>query len=80
MLRGCKLVCGCLDRLYVDKFATLFAGCEYDSTIDKCEESVVFTHTDVETGMVNSATLTLDDVSCFAEGATEDFHTESFAF
>lgn len=77
---GSKLVCSSLDRLNIDKFATLLTCCEHYCSVDKGEESVVFTHTYVETGMVNCSTLTFEDVSCLAVGTTEDFHTESFAF
>mgnify|MGYP004448535399 CR=1 FL=1 len=43
-------------------------------------ESVVFAHADVEAGMVNGATLTLDDVAGFSKLAAKNFHSESFAF
>lgn len=49
--------------LNVDKLATLFAGGEDNNTVDKGEDSVVLTHTHIQTGMVYSATLTLDDIS-----------------
>ena len=52
--------------LNVDEFASFFTGGENYDAIDKSEESVVLTHADVKTGMVLSATLTLDDVACFA--------------
>ena len=67
-------------RLYIDEFSTLFSSCEDYYTIDEREESVVFTHTDVEAGMMLSATLTLQDVACLAVRPTVDFHAESFAF
>ena len=67
-------------RLHVDKLAPLFAGRENHDSIDESEKGVVFAHSDVEAGMMLSATLTLDDVAGFAFAAAEDFHTETFAF
>lgn len=40
---------------------------------------MVFTHAYIETRVVNSAALTLDDVASLALGATENFNTETFA-
>lgn len=43
-------------------------------TIYECVEGVVATHTDVFTGVMHGASLTNDDVSCFAGFTTEYFH------
>ncbi len=61
----------------VDELAAVAARREADSTAD---ESVVFAYAYVQTGMVNGATLTFDNVACFGILATKDFYTESFAF
>ena len=66
--------------LNVDKLAAFFTGGEYYYAVNEGEEGVVLTHAYVETGVVNGATLTLDDIASFAFRTTEDFHTESFAF
>lgn len=70
----------CLSGLYVDELASLLALGEYYYTVDESEDGVVLTHTHVETGMVNGATLTLDDVTGFAMLTAENLYSESFAF
>lgn len=74
-LEGLSL-CG----LHVDELAATFAFGEDNNTINESEDSVILTHTHVETGMMSSATLTLDDIACFAALTTENLYTESFAF
>lgn len=69
-----------LVRLYVDVFAALFAHGEYHYTVDECEESVVLAHAHVEAGVVDGATLTLDDVACLSELTAKNLDAESFAF
>lgn len=66
--------------LHVDELATLFACGEHYNSVDEGEQSVVFAHAYIQSGMMLSATLTLQDVSGFAVRPTEDFHTKSFAF
>lgn len=66
--------------LHVDELAAILTCGESYYTIDKGEEGMILTHTDVETGMVNSATLALEDVTGFAVRSTKNFHTESFTF
>ena len=76
----CRISVGlCLSGLHVDKLATFLALGEYYYTVDESEESVVLTHTHVETGMVNGATLTLEDVTGFAMLTAENLYTESCA-
>ena len=70
----------CLGGLYIDKLATFFSLGEYHYTVDESEESVVLAHTHVKTGVVNCATLTLEDVAGFAILTAENLYTESFAF
>ncbi len=53
---------------------------EDNYTVDQSEKSVVLAHTYVEAGVVNCATLTLDDVAGFAMLTTENLYSESFAF
>ena len=70
----------CLCRLYVDELATFLALGEYYETVDESEDSVVLAHSDIKTGMVLCATLTLDDVAGFAMLTAENLYSESFAF
>ena len=70
----------CLGRLHVDELAAFFAFGKYDNSVDKSEDGMILTHANVKAGMVNRATLTLDDVACFAVLTTENLYTESFAF
>lgn len=67
-------------RLNVDEFAPLFAGGENNHSIDKCVECVVLTDTDIQAGMVLSATLAFEDIAGFAIAAAVDFHPKAFAF
>lgn len=66
--------------LHVDELTTLLTGSENYNTVDESEESVILTHADIETGMVDSTTLTLDDVTGLAVRTTKNFHSKSFAF
>ena len=68
------------DGLHVDELAAIATFSEYNGTIDESVNSVVLTHSDIQTGMVYSATLTLDDVAGFGKLTTENLNTESFAF
>ena len=52
--------------LNVDELASLLACGEHYNAIDEGEKSVIFTHAYVETGMMHGATLTFEDVTCFA--------------
>ena len=70
----------CFGRLNVDELAAFFAFSEDNYTIDKGENSMVLTHANVQTRVVNCATLTLDDVTGFAVLTTENLYSESFAF
>lgn len=70
----------CLGGLNVDELASLLALGEYYYTVDESEDGVVLAHTHVKTGVVNCATLTLDDVAGFAILTAENLYTESFAF
>lgn len=53
-------------RLHVDELATLFSCGEYHNTVDEREESVILAHAYIQTGMMHCATLTFDNVTCFA--------------
>lgn len=47
--------------------ATVFAAfVELNDTVDKCKEGVVFTHANILARVMDSATLTDDDVTCDA--------------
>ena len=58
-------------------FALLAEG---DRAVCQCEEGMVFTDTDVLTGIVYRAALTHDDVARFGELSAEELDAESFAF
>ncbi len=75
----CLLV-GCFNWSYIDELATAFTFCKEHCTVYQCKQSVVFTHTNIQTRVVNCATLTFDDVACFSKLTTEDFDAQSFAF
>ena len=53
---------------------------ESNHTVGKSEERVVFTHTYILAGVVDSTSLANDDVASFSELTTEKLDTESFAF
>lgn len=53
---------------------------EDNGAVNESVESMVFAHPHVQAGVVNRTALTLDDVACLSLLATENFHTESFAF
>lgn len=65
---------------YVNELAALFTGREHYHSVDESEQCVILTHSDIKAGMMLSSALTLDDITSFAVGATEDFNTKSFAF
>ena len=70
----------CLSRLDVDKLAAFLTDGKGHYTVNESEESVILTHTYVQTGMMNSTALTLEDVTGFAYLTAENLYTESFAF
>ncbi len=67
-------------RLHVDETAAFLAGGEHNHAIHEGVNRVVLAHTYVKTGMVNRATLTLDDIACFGVLTAKNLHSESFAF
>ncbi len=62
---------------YIRAIITLLS--ENYCTINQCEEGVILTHTYILTCVVNSTTLTNDDVACLSKLTTEKLQTESFA-
>ena len=64
----------------VDVFTSLLADGEYHYTVDQCEQGVVLAHSHVQSGVMNCAALTLQDVAGFAIRTTKNLHSESFAF
>ena len=63
----------------VDEAATVTTGGESNGAINESVEGVVLAHAHVQTGMVNGATLTLDDVACLGKLTTKNLNTESCA-
>jgi len=70
----------CLKGLHVDELAAFLAFGEHYDAVDEGEESVVLAHAYVEAGVMDGATLALQDVACLADLTTENLYTESFAF
>lgn len=66
--------------LHVDVLAAFLACGKHYDAVNKGEKSVVLTHAYIEAGMMDSTTLTLDDVTGFAVRTTKNFHSKSFAF
>ena len=67
-------------RSYIDKLATIFAGCEHNNTVGEGINGVVFTEANVQAGVVGGAALTLDDCAGFSKLTAKNFHAESLAF
>ena len=57
-----------------DKTTILTAFVELDHAVDKSEQRMILTHSNILTGIVNGAALTDDNVTGDALLATEDFH------
>lgn len=57
-----------------DKTTILTAFVELDHTVDKSEQRMILTHSNILTGIVNGAALTDNNVTGDALLATEDFH------
>ena len=66
--------------LNINIFSAFLTRGENHYAVDKSKESVVFTHSNILTRMVNSASLAFEDVTGTAVRPTEDFHTKSFTF
>lgn len=50
---------------------------EYNHTVNQCEQSVILTHTYILTWVVNSTTLTNQNVTCLCILTTENLNSES---
>ncbi len=66
------------DGVDADEFASAFTFGESNGAVDEGVERMVFAHADVQAGMVNSATLTFDDVTGFSILAAEYFDAGPF--
>lgn len=76
-----KALClGKFQRLHVDESTALFAAGEHNCAVNKRIKGVVLAHTHIQTGVMNCATLTLDDVACFGVLTAKNLYSESFAF
>lgn len=51
---------------------------EFHDAVGQCEQRVVFTDTDIFTGMVLRSSLTNNDVACDASLAAKNFDAQSF--
>ena len=66
-------------RRYADERLALTLLAERYRTVYQCEEGVILTHTHVLAGVVDSTSLTNDDVASLSELTTEKFYAESLA-
>ena len=53
---------------------------ERDSAVDESEEGMILAHANVEAWVMNSATLTNDDVASLSGLSSEELQAKSFAF
>ena len=65
---------------HVDEATAVATFGEEDGAVYESVEGVILADANVKTGMVNGATLTLQDVAGLAELAAKDLNSESFAF
>lgn len=70
----------CFGRSDVDEFTSFFTGGEHNCAIDKSIQSVIFTDTYIQSGVVLGTTLTFQNVAGFAVLAAVNFDAEAFAF
>ena len=70
----CFSFCG-RSGLNGDVVATSF-GFEHYSAANESIQSVVTTHAYISTWVVDSATLTLDDITCFSKLSAKNFNAE----
>ena len=68
-----------LKGLHVDKLTAVFTLSKYYSAINQSIDGVILAHAYIQTGMVNSTTLTLDDVTGFSILTAKNLNSESFA-
>lgn len=78
MIANESLFNGCLVGLHVDELAAFLARGEDNHTVNERKERMILTHTDVQSGMVHGAALTLDDVAGFAIRSTKNLNSETF--
>lgn len=75
-----KLILASCVRLNVNVLTSFLAGRENHNPVNEGKESMILTHTDIKTGMMDSTTLAFDDVTGFTVRTTKNFHSKSFAF
>lgn len=80
LISGACPVNSCFFGHDVDELAAFFACGEDNDAVNQCVDGVILAETYVEAGMMHCAALTLDDVACLAELATENLNTKSLAF
>lgn len=64
----------------VDETATVATFREEHGAINQGIDGMVLAHAHVEAGVMNRATLTLDDVARFGELAAKNLNSQTFAF
>lgn len=64
----------------VDETTTVFAFGKYNHAVNEGIDCVILTHAYIQTGMMHSTALTLDDIARFSALTAKNLNTESFAF
>ncbi len=64
----------------VDETTTVLAFGKYNHAVNEGIDCVIFTHAYIQTGMMHSTALTLDDIARFSALTAKNLNTESFAF
>ena len=64
----------------VDETTTVLAFGKYNHAVNEGIDCVILTHAYIQTGMMHSTALTLDDIARFSALTAKNLNTESFAF
>lgn len=67
-------------RSDVDELTSTLTFAEHYDTVNQSVDGVVLTHAHVESGVVYSTALTLDDVARLSVLSAKNLNSESFAF
>ena len=64
----------------VDETTTVLAFGKYNHAVNEGIDCVILTHAYIQTGMMNSTALTLDDIARFSALTAKNLNTESCGF
>src|SRR6476661_9500345 len=70
---------GSLNCTHRNKCSVIPPFFEFNNTIGKCKQSKIFSNANIFTGMINSATLTKNNVTRNNWLTTENFYTKALA-